>query len=52
MNKELKQFLKDLKANEERLTRHQYKTFRGQAIAGDIDGARKGMKKMLERLWG
>lgn len=32
-----------------RITPQQYKTLRGQAIAGDIDGAVKGLAKILAR---
>lgn len=42
-------FLKHLKKQRERLTTQQYKTIRGQALAGDIDGANKGLYKLLER---
>ena len=42
-------FLKHLKKQRVRLTTQQYKTIRGQAIAGDIDGANKGLIKLLER---
>jgi hypothetical protein len=31
------------------LTSHQYKTLRGQVLAGDAVGAMKGLKKILER---
>ncbi len=32
------------------LTAQQKKTLRGQAIAGDLDGARKGFEKLMERV--
>ena len=35
--------LQAIKANAGRLTRQQVKTLRGQALAGDIDGAIKGL---------
>ena len=38
-------FLKHLKKQRERLTTQQYKTIRGQALAGVIDGANKGLIK-------
>ena len=31
------------------LTRQQYKTIKGQIIAGDYNGAEKGLKKLLRR---
>lgn len=41
--------LQAIKANAGRLTRQQVKTLRGQALAGDIDGAIKGLEKILKR---
>ena len=38
-----------LKAYRHRLTRQQYATLRGQALAGDGAAAMKGLKKILER---
>lgn len=32
-----------------RLTKQQYRTLRGQALAGDGDAALKGLRKILER---
>ena len=32
-----------------RLTRQQLKTLRGQALAGDIAGAEKGLERLLTR---
>jgi len=48
----LSDFLKSLKANKENLSRQQFRTIKGQALAGDIEGARKGMYKLLERRCG
>ncbi len=31
------------------LTLHQYKTLRGQVLAGDPDGAMRGLRKLLQR---
>jgi hypothetical protein len=42
-------FLKQLKMQRDRLTKQQFKTIRGQAIAGDIVGANKGLIKLLSR---
>lgn len=36
-----------LKACRDRLTYQQYKTLRGQVLAGDPDGAMKGLRKIL-----
>ena len=41
--------MKLLKAHRDRLTAQQYKTLRGQCIAGDIDGAIKGFYKIMRR---
>lgn len=45
----LADFMRLLKMNRENLTRQQFGTIRGQAIAGDIEGARKGLEKVLKR---
>lgn len=45
----LYKFLKLLKMQKEKLTLQQYRTIRGQAIAGDIVGANKGLTKLLSR---
>ena len=42
-------FLKLLRAYQSRLTAQQMRTLRGQAIAGDVDGAVKGLGRMLLR---
>ena len=34
---------------ERRLTRQQYRTLRGQVLAGDADAAMKGLRTILER---
>lgn len=36
-----------LKACRDRLTKQQYKTLKGQILAGDGDGAMKGLRKLL-----
>lgn len=33
----------------DRLTRQQYKTLRGQILAGNADGALRGLQKIVER---
>ena len=37
----------NLKACRDRLTKQQYKTLKGQILAGDSDGAMKGLRKLL-----
>lgn len=49
MKTELERFMKMLKANKENLPRQQFRTIKGQAFAGDIKGAEKGLYKLLER---
>lgn len=38
-----------LKATKDRLSKQQYKTLRGQVLAGDPDGAMKGLRNILQR---
>lgn len=38
-----------LKACRDKLTRQQYKTLKGQILAGDGDAAMKGLRKLLSR---
>lgn len=52
MKTELVRFMKTLKANQNNLTRQQFRTIKGQAFAGDIKGAEKGLYKLLERRCG
>ena len=42
-------FLSRLKVYRDALTWMQWKTLRGQALAGDIDGAEKGLAKIIRR---
>jgi len=42
-------FLKILKKHSAMLTRQQIRTLRGQALAGDVLGAEKGLRKLLRR---
>lgn len=41
------EFINDLKRYRKRLPKNVLKTIKGQAIAGDIEGARKGLEKAL-----
>lgn len=43
------QTMKLLKANRGRLTPQQFRTIKGQVLAGDILGAQKGMQNILTR---
>ena len=46
---EQKEFLQMLKAHKQHLTKQQFKTIKGQALAGDVEGANKGLQKLMER---
>lgn len=46
---ELKDFIRNLKHNKRQLTLQQYRTIKGQALSGDIDGAKKGLCKIIKR---
>lgn len=37
----------NLKASRDRLTKQQYKTLKGQILAGDSEGAMKGLRRLL-----
>lgn len=52
MRTDLNAFMKMLKCNKQNLTRQQSRTIKGQALAGDINGAKKGLFKLLERRCG
>ena len=41
------QFLQTLKRHDGEITRQEYKTLRGQAINGDVDGAYNGLDTIL-----
>lgn len=42
-------FMRLLKSNRGNLTKQQFCTIRGQAFAGDIEGAQKGLDRILRR---
>lgn len=46
---EMKEFMKRLNAGKKSLSRQQYRTIRGQAAAGNIAAAEKGLHRLLER---
>ena len=41
--------LAQIKACRHRLTKQQYKTLQGQVLAGDSDGALRGLKRILRK---
>lgn len=41
--------VRTIKSKREYLTAQQYKTLKGQAIAGDTDGAIRGLEKMIAK---
>ena len=49
MNFKLNSFLKKLKNSRPYLSKQQYRTIKGQALSGDIDGAQKGLHSLLSR---
>lgn len=42
-------FLEQLRKYEKQLDRQQFKTLRGQALSGDVHGAEKGLRTLLNR---
>jgi hypothetical protein len=44
---EINIFIKTLKGHSSVLTKQQLSTLKGQAIAGDLTGAKKGFKKLI-----
>ena len=49
MNFKENRFMKKLKNNRPYLSKQQYRTIKGQALSGDIDGAEKGLNSLLNR---
>ena len=45
----MKEYFKLLNQYKHKLTKQQYKTFKGQILAGDIKGFVKGLQKVLYR---
>lgn len=45
----INQFVKSLKTHQNKLSKQQMKTLRGQALSGDLEGAYKGLKKIMKR---
>lgn len=48
-NINLNQFLKKLRKHKNHIERNTFKTIRGQAINGDLEGARRGLMKILDK---
>ena len=46
---EIHVFIKSLKKHQGRLSKQQLKTLRGQALSGNLAGAKKGLTKLLRR---
>ena len=49
MNFRINRFMKKLKNCRLYLSKQQYRTIKGQALSGDIDGAQKGLNSLLGR---
>ena len=49
MNFRLNSFMRKLKNSRPYLSKQQYRTIKGQALSGDIDGAQKGLNSLLSR---
>lgn len=49
MNFRLNSFMKKLKNSRLYLSKQQYRTIKGQALSGDVDGAQKGLNLILRR---
>lgn len=46
----IEEYMKCLKHYRPRLTRQQYRTLKGQALSGNIEGAAKGLLKLMKKL--
>lgn len=46
----MKQAFKTLKSHKNRLSKQQYRTFKGQILSNDIEGFYKGLNKMLQKV--
>lgn len=46
---ELRSFIHLLKKYKYRLSMQQFRTLKGQAVSGDVAGARKGLHTLIER---
>ena len=48
-NPETYQFMKLLKANKHKFSPQQFRTLKGQCLAGDVEGAKKGLYKIIRK---
>lgn len=46
-----REFLEKLRKVQNKLDAQTYKTLRGQALSGDVQGAEKGLERILRREW-
>ena len=46
---EIQKTLKYIKSNKHKLTPQQWRVLKGQCLSGDVEGAKKGFKKILDR---
>lgn len=44
------QFLNELRLYRDRLSPQEFRTLKGQALSGDVQGATKGLAELLQRL--
>ena len=49
MDKATREFIRHLKEYRTEIPKQQLKTIRGQALSGDLEGAKLGLKKVLGR---
>jgi hypothetical protein len=45
----MREFMNDLKEMHGKIPKNTIKTLRGQALSGDVDGARRGLEKIKNR---
>ena len=50
MDKDVLEFIKALKKYRGKLNKQQIKTLRGQALSGNLEGARLGLKKITKEV--
>ena len=49
MDFRINSFMKKLKNSRQYLSKQQYRTIKGQALSGDVDGVQKGLNSLLRR---
>jgi hypothetical protein len=50
MDRDTTKFIKDLKMYRGEIPKQVLKTLRGQALSGDVEGAKKGLKKITKEV--